>query len=369
MKVREIQYLLLLISFFLPGLVFTTIIHAQDKDITIKVHVRGVCESKISLLPLAGPNALNPIAGSPAVTSGETVTVNVPKNLLPGEFVLRFDYKDTKTSTPSAAEKHIFACTQDLELFINPSFCSNSDSAWFQKGESENTVFARFSKENGTQKEKLVSLQNFLMSYDDNHSAFYKAGIDEYEKRRTHYNEWLATQTQEHKTAFVSNTFQFQYVPQTEWKDGIADRRQSMITHYFDGINFKYRLLLMTTGITECMNKYVNIYGALSTTKELRDSLFSVAATRAIDKARAGGNPYVYGWMVDYFYNGFETNGIPAGIKALQPYLDDPNCYTSKKQQIEKRPTGMKWLQKGSVATDFTIANDAGKETKLVLVK
>jgi len=34
--------------------------------------------------------------------------------------------------------------------------------------------------------------------------------------------------------------------------------------------------------------------------------------------------------MVDYFYNGFETNNIPAGMKVLQPYLEDLNCITNK---------------------------------------
>jgi len=350
----------------LVGIFHQQILNAQDKDITIKVHLRGVWDSKISLLPLSGPNALKPIAESPSVKSGETATVTVAKDQLPGEFVLRFDYKDKETSTPYPSEKHIFAYTQDLELFINPPFCNNADSAWYQKGERENTVFAKFSKENFKQKEKLGLLQNFLMSYDDNHSAFYRMGIDEYEKRRTHYNHWLTAQTKEHKTAFVSNTFQFQYVPQTEWKDSVADRMQSLIAHYFDGMNFKDPLLLKTSDITEWMNKYVNIYGALSTTKDLRDSLFPLAATKAIDKAKAGGNPFVYGWMVDYFYNGFESNSIPAGIKALQPYLDDPNCYTNKKQQIEKRLTGIKSLLIGSQAPDFTIKDNAGKETQFV---
>ena len=340
-------------------------LNAQTKDITIKVHLRGVWESKISLLPLSGPNALKPIAESPSVKSGETATVTVAKDQLPGEFVIRFDYKDKETSTSYPSEKHIFAYTQDLELFINPPFCNNADSAWFQKGEIENTVFAQFSKENFKQKEKLGVLQNFLMSYDDNHSAFYKTGIDEYEKRRGHYNQWLAAQTVQHKTTFVSNAFRFQYVPLTEWKDSLSDRMHSLIAHYFDGMDFKDPLILKTSDITEWMNKYVNIYGAMSTTKELRDSLFPVAATKAIDKARLG-NPFVYGWMVDYFYNGFETNNIPAGIKALQPYLDDPNCYTNKKQQIEKRLTGMKSLLTGSPAPDFTYKNVAGTETSFL---
>jgi thiol-disulfide isomerase/thioredoxin len=68
--------------------------------------------------------------------------------------------------------------------------------------------------------------------------------------------------------------------------------------------------------------------------------------------------------MVDYFYTGFESNSMPAGMKALQPYLDDPNCLTNKKQQIEKRLAGMQSLVTGSNAPDFMIKDETGMEVK-----
>ncbi|ADQ79236.1 alkyl hydroperoxide reductase/ Thiol specific antioxidant/ Mal allergen [Paludibacter propionicigenes WB4] len=339
-------------------------LNAQTRDITITVHIRGVWNSKISLLALSGPNAGKPIAELSPVKSNESAIVTVAKDQLPGEFVIRFDYKDKETSTPYPSEKHIFAYSQNLELFVNPPFCNNMDSTWFQKGEIENTVYADFSKENFKQKEKLGVLQNFLMSYDDTHSTLYRTGITEYEKRRTNYNRWIEKQIAQHKKTFVSKAFKFQYVPAMEWEDSLVDRVNGMIAHYFDGIDFKDTLILKTSDMIQWMNKYVNIYGAMSTTPALRDSLLSVAATIAIDKARVGGNPFVYGWMVDYFYNGFEANNIPVGIKALQPYLDDPSCYTNKKQQIEKRLNGIKKLVVGSPAPDFNIINDAGTNTQ-----
>lgn len=48
--------------------------------------------------------------------------------------------------------------------------------------------------------------------------------------------------------------------------------------------------------------------------------------------------------MVDYFYHGYESNNIPAGIKILEPYLDDPACLTSRKMEIERRLKGWKQL-------------------------
>ena len=44
---------------------------------------------------------------------------------------------------------------------VNPMYCNNNDSTYFQKDEKENTVLAYFNKENNKQKEKLGLLQNF----------------------------------------------------------------------------------------------------------------------------------------------------------------------------------------------------------------
>lgn len=46
-------------------------------------------------------------------------------------------------------------------------------------------------KENSLKKEKLGLLQQFLASYDDTKSKFYRQGRKEYEKRRKAYNQWL----------------------------------------------------------------------------------------------------------------------------------------------------------------------------------
>jgi thioredoxin-related protein len=100
------------------------------------------------------------------------------------------------------------------------------------------------------------------------------------------------------------------------------------------------------------MDTYVNLYGQLCTTAALRDSLFPVAGKTAIEKARQG-NPLVYGWMVDYFYRGYETNGITAGMKILEPYLSDSTCLTSKRQEIARRLKGMETLVSGSTAPNI----------------
>jgi thiol-disulfide isomerase/thioredoxin len=102
----------------------------------------------------------------------------------------------------------------------------------------------------------------------------------------------------------------------------------------------------------EWMDRYVNLYGELATDIILRDSLFIIAGSKAIERARKG-HPLVYGWMVDYFFNGYESFNIELGIQMLQQYLNDPNCLTSKRQAINRRLKGIETLVPGTIAPNI----------------
>ena len=332
---------------------------SQTHDMNISIHLRGVYESNISLLALSNNKTFKPIAEAKGIKNGATARLQITMDKLPGEFVLRFDYKENESSTPYPSEKYIFINDQDLELWVSPKYCNNADSTRFQKDERENAAFVRFSKENGKQKEKLGLLQNFLMNYDDTESTFYQQGIGEYEKRRQTFNQWLTDQTQQDTSLFVSALYPFQYVPQIPWKGTETERINSLINHYFDGMDFQNPLLIKTSDLNKWMDGYVNLYGQLSTTEALRDSLFPEAGRRAIEKARRG-HPLLYGWMVDYFYRGYESNGITAGMKILEPYKNDPNCLTSKRQEIARRLKGMETLVPGSKAPDIALTDMYG---------
>jgi thioredoxin-related protein len=332
---------------------------AQARDIAVTVHLRGVYDSKISLLSLSGIKTAKSIAEVQGIKNGETTRLSVSKEYLPGEFVLRFDYKEKETSTPYPSEKYIFISDQDLELWASPMYCNNSDSTRFQQGERENEAFALFSKENGRQKEKLGLLQQFLMNYDDTKSKFYLQGIEEYEQRRLAYNQWLNARVKEDKALFVSSLYRFQYIPQIPWEGTETERILSVIRHYFDGMDFNDPIITKTSQLNEWMNSYVNLHGQMATTEALRDSLIPAAAKTAIEKAKQG-DPVVYGWMVDYFFRGFESNNIPAGMKVLEPYLDDPNCLTSKRMEIERRLKGMESLVAGSKAPNILLKDADG---------
>jgi peroxiredoxin len=329
----------------------------KSQDATVKIHLRGVYESNISLLPSTGVNATDPLTVINGVKNGGTATIQVSGDNLPGEFVLRFDYKENAVSTPYPSEKRILISNQDLQLWVHPIYSNNSDSTWFQKDEKENTVYSLFLKENARQMQMLGLLQNFLLNYDDNKSTFYQDGIIEYEKRREACNQWIAEQAKQHKSLFVSSIFGFYKVPQINWKGSEADRKQNLRENYFEEMNFNDPQILNTTNMKEWMDGYVNLYGELATDIALRDSLFTLAGKNAIEEARQG-DPMVYGWMVDYFFNGYESFNIEKGIKMLQPYLDDPKCLTSKRQAIDLRLKGIETLVPGTTAPDI-IMQDA----------
>lgn len=347
----------LFLSFCLLVVAILTPAPTFGQKTSINIHLRGVTETNISLLPLSGPNQFKSVAGLKAVKNGETATLQVPDEYLPGEFVLRFDYKEKPGSSPYPSEKQILIGNQPLELWVHPMFANNPDSTWFQRGEKENAAFALFSKENSRQMQKIGLLQQFLMEYDEPTSDFYLKGIKEYENRRQAYNQWIDQKVKEDSPLFATSLYRFSYLPKISFQGSEQSRLLSVIEHYFDGIDFNDPIIIKTSRMNDWMNTYVNLHGQMATTVALRDSLIPVAAFKAIEKAKKG-NPLVYGWMVDYFYRGFESNNLPQGMKVLQPYLDDPVCMTTKRMEIERRLKGMETIVPGISAPDFSLKDN-----------
>jgi len=353
-----------IIIIVLHRLVFPAYVNAQSESISIHVHLRGVYETQISLVTLGGANAYSEIIGVNRVKNGETVMIDVPGKDLPGEFVLQFDFIQNKGGTTIPAEKKMIINDQDLDLWINPAYANDPDSAWFQSGERENTGYASFLKDNHTQSERLAVLQQFLMQYDDTRSKFYRQCIEEYEHQRKQYNEWLNMRKQEDKSYFFSNLYMFYRTPSLSWEGTQNERTVNVISHYLDEIDFNNPVVTKTGRLREWMDNYVNLHLQMATTTASRDSLIMAAATSAIEKSKPG-HACVYGWMVDYFYRGFESNNITAGMKVLEPYINDPACLTSRRMEIQTHLEGMKTLVAGSKAPDIEFKGTHGDSFKL----
>jgi thioredoxin-related protein len=361
-KLRLKMELINLNRFIFAGIVFLVFpffSSSQNSNVLLSVHLSGIYESKVSLVPLSGPKQFKAIDDVTVVNNGKTAILQVSKEYLPGEFILRFESKENQGNAPKSSEKRVLINKQNLELWVNPAYANIPDSCRFQKDEKENSGLALFSKENSQKVQKLGVLQNFLINYDEPKSKFYKQGIDEYEKRKEEYNRWLVRRTIQDSSFFASSMYRFNYVPQISWEGSEKDREQSVIQHFFDGIDFNDPDIIKTAQMNDFMNAFVNMHMKLITKMSMRDSIISKAATTAIEKSKQG-SPIVYGWMVDYFYKGFEANNIPAGMKALEPYLNDPNCLTSKRMEIERRLKGMESLVPGTKAPNILMPDTKG---------
>lgn len=304
----------------------------------LTVHLQGVFEAKVSLIPFEGLKAVysKPVGEVSNVKSGGTVTIEIPPRYLPGEFVLRIDYRVKEADHPYPAEKNIFINKQDIELFVDPLHIHNSDYTKFSAGERENTVYDAFIRENSKKRMPIDLLRQFLLSYDRPKSKLYRQAVKDFKQRCGEYNIWLDNQADAHSELYVSNLFQFQHIPAVEWDGSESERVSRILENYFDGIDFSDPIIVGSRGLSLFMDGYMKLYGLQVTTEEERSPLFVRAGRIACEKA-SRGHPEVYGWMVDYFYTGYETYGIEARIAILQEHINNPNCLTSKKQQTIKR--------------------------------
>lgn len=324
----------------------------------LSVHLEEVFDAKVSLTPFKGLKAIDPIAEVSGLKNGQTATIKIPGQYLPGEFVLRIDYRAKETDSPYPAERIVFINKQNIELTVNPPYINNDEKTKFNAGERENTVYSAFMKENSKKRMPIDLLRQFLLSYDQPKSDFYAQAVKEFEQRRLEYNTWLANQAKAYQGLYVSSLFGFQYVPAAVWSGGEQERLSHLLKNYFEGIDFSDPLIIRSRELSRFMDVYMGLYGIQAKTEELRDSLFTQAGRVACEKA-SKGHPKVYGWMVDYFYNGYETYHIDKGIVMLQEHINNPNCLTLKKEQIVKRLEGIHKLTPGALAPDFVISDNS----------
>ncbi len=337
---------------------------AQTGNVDLTIHVRGVYDSKVTLLTLSDKRIYTPVDEIQGIKNGEKVTISVPKEILPGEFILRFNYRETESASPYPSEKPLVVSGQNLEMWVSPKYSVHPDSTWFQKGERENRALEKFWIENSKLRDPMGLLQNFLMNYDETDSKFYLQGTQTYEKRRRSYNQWLMKLVNRDTTLFVRNLFRFQYLPQINWEGSLAERTKSMLDHYFDGMDFANPLVIKTSELNKWLDNWVNLSVADASEFASHDSVIARAGEIAIEKAKAG-HPLVYGWMVDYFYRGFEANGLNSGLKMLEPFINDPNCLTSKRLEIGRRIQGLASLVPGTRAPEIKLISEDGMPFEL----
>lgn len=344
-------------------LLLSTGIFAQQQPSLI-IKLRGIAVTNITVTPVqTGGTALPAVAIKVGAANGETVRLNIDKSALPGEFVVRYDYKVKPTDNPYPAEQTIIIGTQPVEMSVSPVYSNNKDSVFFNSNETENTLLARFRKDNAAKRQPLTALQGFLLGYDDKSTALYTNGQSTYEQRRNNYNEWLQQLTKLNKNSFASNAFGFERIAVMDFNATDSVKLRNAITHYFDGVDLSSSTIVRSSQLSKFIDGYVKMNAQFLKKDSQRDSLFTAIAIAAMEKAKAG-SPEVYGFMADYFYRGFEKNAMSEPMKALEPYISDPRCLTADRQQINIRLAGLKSLAIGTAAPNFELVDSStGKTT------
>lgn len=315
---------------------------------SLVVAIKGVFDSKLTVTPYENGRYASPIKEIPNVK--DAAVFSIPQDKLPGQFLLRMDYRQNEGDQPYPSEFTFFMSDKDLSIEINP-LQTTPDSINFGN-DRENPTYFEFAMGDGAQRQQLALLEQLLLGYDSPNSSFYKQAVSEFEKRRKKYNQWVTSFQEKNKDLYVSHFFQFQKVPASNWDVAPDHRIAEQASHYFDEVDLNDVLILKTQAFDNFIANYMRLFGERATTLELRDELFTEAGRIACEKA-SQGHPTVYGWMVDYYYQGYESYDITAGIKMLEQHIQNPNCLTSKKQEIVRRLEGMQVLVEGSVAPAF----------------
>jgi hypothetical protein len=326
---------------------------------TLTVKLRGVYDSKITLNSFDGARFASPLAVVPGVKAGGETQFIVPDSLLPGEFLIRFDYRTKETDAPSPAELQLYLNRENILVEANP-LALKGDSLQLT-GDRENTAWFDFMNKIALHRRQLGLLQQLLDQYDRPASPEWKGVMKAYETRRVAYNAWIDSLVLAQKDLYVSHLYGFQHLNAENWKTTPAIRMEALAQNWFKGINFNDTLILRSRQMNEMMNGFISLYSARSTTEELRDSLLTEAGRVAIGAASTG-SPRVYGWMVDYFYIGYETYNIVPGMKMLEKHLNNPNCLTRKRLVIAKRLEGIKDLVPGVKVHNVLVNDVAGHE-------
>lgn len=321
----------------------------------ISINVFGVPITDIKLIGYNGKGFSDEVAHVTGVK--EASVIKVPTDKLPGQFILRFDYRAKEGDTPYPSELPLFLNKNDIGVSVNPMQVNKTLQI---TNDTENTEWAKFQQENGKRRINIMLLEQVLTTYSITESDYYRNTRKEYRIRVQEYNEWLTQYYAQHSDLFISHFVQFQKIPVTEWytdsKQQLEIRKQSWFQHF----DFSDTVVINTQEMNNFMSGYVGLYTQQATEKTA-DSLLVAAGTEACMLA-SKGHPKVYGWMADYFYTGYETYNIAGGIKMLEKHIENPNCLTRKKMEIITRLEGMKKLVPGYEAPEIEMKTAEGKE-------
>ncbi|MBL4830260.1 MAG: redoxin domain-containing protein [Aliivibrio sp.] len=334
--------------------------NAQQRK--LKIELRGVYDSNITLTPFNGIRFAQPLIELKNVKAKQSVLLNIHDSLLPGEFLITYNYRKLHTDQPYPAEQQLYLNKEDIEIHANPLYL-RGDSLIFIN-DIENTLWNTFVNKRAQSMSQISLLEQLLQGYSDKDAPVWLAAKKEWNKQQKNNNKWIDDMQAQNSELYVSKLFAFSKLPDIDWTATPKEQLNNTIENYFKNIDVNDTLLLRSRQMNQFMGAYMGIFGQISTSIELRDSLFARAGELACQVA-SKGHPKVYGWFVDYFYKGYESYNITKGMQVLEKHLQNPNCLTSKRMEIARRLEGIAKLVPGAKAPKLTVKNAMNQDVVL----
>ena len=217
------------------------------------ISLKGVYESKISLIKYEGDSYKQTIYSEEKIYS--KTEIKLEDNDLPGQFILRFDYKQKPDDQPYPAEIPLFLGKHNIHWNINPMYTSG-DSLDLSD-DPENNLYRNFAKKSATKRPKIEALENVLLQFGNSNKKMFTQVVKEYENQRLAYNLWIDSLVNSNQNLFVPHLLKLFKIPETDWKFSGEELVQNRINHFLDFVDFNDSNVICFQEMNTMMNRYM----------------------------------------------------------------------------------------------------------------
>jgi len=240
-----------------------------------------------------------------------------------------------------------------------------SDSVLFAPTDQNNIVYYDFQKQINASREMINMLQNILIRYDHKKSTFYSEALNEYSKRVMEHNSMIKSHYEKNKKLFSASTFPLYAIAPFNFQLGEQKAKKQWLQQTIEQYPFNDQRVIHTADFRQWLDNYMNRHFEKDYTHNQSDSALALAG-QALMKVAQKGDPLVYGHVIDYLFNGYESMGFTSGILMLKPCVIDPKCPASKKSSIQMRIESLSKIFPGAQAPNFTFTTASQKKLSIV---
>jgi hypothetical protein len=293
--------------------------------------------------------------------SGQTAILDIPSHCLPGEFIIRYDYRIKVTDSSYPSEQRIMIGRDGISFEIDPTKASDKSSIRWRSGAAEDRTWDTFLIRRQAWKSKLVPMRQWLETEGDTRSTLYKLAVKEFEQRRGSYHRWLDSFRARHSALFVSHLMPFASETPLVRKGNSSSNTPKEI---FGKLDLGDSLIVRSSLRKAYFNAYLSRISSVDMPDDSIRSRIHRVASEILDMSD-NGHPAVRGWIVDYLYEGFLASGMETSIPLLAPRLSDIGPYSTRAADIFRKTLAMGRLAVGLKVPDFIVPVEGRTPTPL----